>query len=306
MTEEEERIIEISRQAFLEYTRKQPLMIEGEEVVLETESEYQGPETIASQPLLSEERKQEIQAARHAIRQRAKRIAAKERASQSVLKRRIPKRASKVIQQHPTIGKDIEEFVKSKRVGADAWWRTVVLTFDGAGARGKKVTYRSIQEYLQTKYDCKISYGTVVQLCVVRSKRRISARRYKGVARVTCRKSRKGFSIKLNPDAHWSSSFSKGLDMIQLKDGKNKILLNQDDQAGFRLDTTFTHRQGKCITTDNMPSLTTRTDFGNPYQSVIQTTSYLFMESVTTERSCAGVKPHFTFPIRAPHSISLI
>ena len=120
LTEEEERIIEISRQAFLEYTRKQPLMIEGEEVVSETESEYQGPETIASQPLLSEERKQEIQAARRAIRQQAKRIAAKERVSQSVLKRRIRKRASKVIQQHPTIGKDIEEFVKSKRVGADA------------------------------------------------------------------------------------------------------------------------------------------------------------------------------------------
>ena len=85
--------------------------------------------------------------------------------------------------------------------------------------------------------------------------------------------------------------------MIQLKDGKNKILLNRDDQAGLRLDTTFTHRQGKCITTDNMPSLTTRTDFVNPYQSVIQATSYLFMESVTTERSCPGVvKPHFTFP----------
>ena len=108
LTEEEERIIEISRQAFLEYTRKQPLMIEGEEVVSETESEYQGPETIASQPLLSEERKQEIQAEIQAA------------VSQSVLKRRIRKRESKVIQQHPTIGKDIEEFVKSKRVGADA------------------------------------------------------------------------------------------------------------------------------------------------------------------------------------------
>ena len=143
LTEEEERIIEISRQAFLEYMKKQPLMIEGEEVVSETENEYQGPETIASQPLLSEERKQEIQVARRAIRQRAKRIATKDRASQSVLKRRIPKRVSKVIQQHPTIGKDIEEFVKSKRVGADAWRRTGVLTFDGARVRGKKVTYRS-------------------------------------------------------------------------------------------------------------------------------------------------------------------
>ena len=106
---------------------------------------------------------------------------------------------------------------------------------------------RTIQDHLQEKYWCKIGYGTVVQLCVVRSKRRISAKRYKGVAKVTCRKSRKGFSVKRHPDAHWSSALYKGLDSIQLKDGRNKLLLNRDDQAGFRLDTTFTHRQGKCF-----------------------------------------------------------
>ena len=138
-------------------------------------------------------------------------------------------------------------------MGADAWRRTGILTFDGAHARGKNVTYKSIQEYLQTKYACKISYGTVVQLCVVRSKRRISARRYKGVARVTCLKSGKGFSMKLNPDAHWSSPFYKGLDIIQLKDGKNKILLNRDDQVGFGLDTTFTPAKGNVLLSKTCP-----------------------------------------------------
>ena len=171
-----------------------------------------------------------------------------------------------------------------------------MLTFDGVRTRGKKVTYRNIQEHLQEKYDCKIGYGTVVQLCVIRSKRRISARRYKGVAKVTCRKSRKGFAVKLNPDAHWSSALYKGLDSLQLKDGRDKVLLNRDDQAGFRLDTTFTHRQGKCITMENAPALTTRTDFVNSYSSLLQTTSYLFMESDTTEKACVGlVKPHFMF-----------
>lgn len=172
-----------------------------------------------------------------------------------------------------------------------------MLTFDGTRTRGKKVTYKGIQDHLQEKYGCKINYGTVVQLCVIRSKRRISARRYRGVTKITCRKSRKGFAVKLNPNAHWSSAFYKGLDFIQLKDGRNKVLLNRDDQAGFRLDTTFTHRQGKCITIDNIPSLTTRTDFVNSYPSLLQTTSYLFMESETTEKACIGVvKPHFTFP----------
>ena len=182
-----------------------------------------------------------------------------------------------------------------------------MLTFDGKHARGKKITYKGIQEHLQEKYGCEIGYGTVVQLCVIRSKRSISARRYKGVAKVTCRKARKGFAVKLNPDAHWSSSFYKGLDFVQLKDGKNKVLLNRDDQARFRLDATFTHKQGKCITLENTPALTTRTDFVNSYPSLLQTTSYLFMESETTAKACVGVvKPHFPFP-KSPtkHAIDL-
>ena len=122
-------------------------------------------------------------------------------------------------------------------------------------------------------------------------------KRYRGVARITFHKSRKGFAVKLNPHAHWSSAFYKGLDHIQLKDGREKVLLNRDDQAGFWLDTTFTHRHGKCITEESMPALTTRTDFVNSYSSLLQTTSYLFMETDTTEKMCvAVVKPHFNFP----------
>ncbi|CAB4010628.1 Hypothetical predicted protein [Paramuricea clavata] len=162
--------------------------------------------------------------------------------------------------EHPNIGRDIEEFVKSKRVGADAWRRTGVLTFDGARSRGKKVTYKSIQCHLQEK------------------------------------RARKGFAVKLNVDAHWSSAFYKGIEFIQLKDGKDKVLLNRDDQAGFRLDITFTHKQGKCIILESQPSLTTRTDFVNKYPSLLQTTSYLFLDSETTEKACVGiVKPHFTY-----------
>ena len=76
---------------------------------------------------------------------------------------------------------------------------------------GPKASFRSIQQHLEEKYKRKIGYGTIVQLCVVRNKRRLSAKRYKGVAKVTCRRARKGFQLKLNVDAHYSCAMYKGL-----------------------------------------------------------------------------------------------
>lgn len=102
--------------------------------------------------------------------------------------------------------------------------------------------------------------------------RGISPKRYQNVAKKTCRRARKGFSVRINPDAHWSCALYRGLDYIQLKEGSNKVLLNRDDQSGFRLDTTYDHKHSKTITLTNRPALTTRTDFVNDYPSVIQTT----------------------------------
>ena len=122
----------------------------------------------------------------------------------------------KTLVKFPTIGKDIEDFVEENRVGADQWRRTGVFTFDGNQKKGPKVTYRRIQKYVNDKYNAKIGYGTIVQLCTVRNKRKLSAARYHSVARVTSRRARKGFAIKLNPDPHYSTSMYKGLDFIQL------------------------------------------------------------------------------------------
>ena len=47
----------------------------------------------------------------------------------------------------------------------------------------------------------------------------------------------------LNVDAHWSCS----LDYLQLKDGRDKVVLHRDDASGFRLDSTFTHKQHKIL-----------------------------------------------------------
>ena len=132
------------------------------------------------------------------------------------LKRKVSKRVSSTVKKFPNIGKDIEEFVSSKRCGADSARRTGVTTFDGNRKRGPKASFRSIERYLEDKYNAKIGYGTIVQVCVVRNKRKLSAKRYKGVVRVTCRRARKGFNIKFNPDAHYSSAMYKVLDKVQL------------------------------------------------------------------------------------------
>ena len=84
------------------------------------------------------------------------------------------------------------------------------LTFDGNLRINQKVTYGRIQQHLQEKYNCKLSYGTVVQLCVARNKRRRSAANYKGVAHVTTHRARKGFCLKYNPDKYWSSALYRG------------------------------------------------------------------------------------------------
>ena len=86
--------------------------------------------------------------------------------------------------------------------GADAWRRTGALTFDGNRKVKRKVTFKHIQEYLEGKCNCKISYGTIVQLCIAHNKRRKSATWYKGVASVASKHARKGFNICYNLDTH--------------------------------------------------------------------------------------------------------
>ena len=84
--------------------------------------------------------------------------------------------------------------------------------------------------------------------------------------------------------------------MLQLEDGRDKVVLNRDDAAGFRLDTTYTHKQHKILADAEEPELTTRTDYVNKYASVLQTTSYLFMGRESTVETPVGVvKPHTVF-----------
>lgn len=210
-------------------------------------------------------------------------------AKQKFLSRKQTQKVSKILSDCPDIGKEIERFVEERNIGADAWRHTGVLTFDGNRNVKHKVTYKRIKEHLETVYQRKISFGSVVQLCVARNRRRKSANRYKGVARVTCRRARKGFQLKYNPDSHWSNALYKGLNKVQYTDGRQILNINRDDAAGFRLDTMATHRLHKTPVVQGHESLTTYTDYVNRYPSILQTTSYNFTGTQTTGEVCVGI-----------------
>ena len=193
--------------------------------------------------------------------------------------------------------------MSDRNVGADAWRRTGVLTFDGNQKSTEKVTYDHIRRYLEEKYNKNFSYGTVVQLCVARNKRRRSAKNYRGAAHVTTRRARKGFSLKYNPDVHWSASFYKGLNWLQYSDGTDILNINRDDASGFRLDTLTTNSQHPSPVVQDKLIITTHTDYVNRYPSVLQTTSYNFAETPSSLEVCVGVvKGSKIFP-KILHSI---
>ena len=62
-----------------------------------------------------------------------------------------------------------------------------------------------------------------------------------------------------------------------------------DDAVGFCLDSTFSHKHHPILSEVGKPELTTHTDFLNKYTSTLQTTSYMFLETVSTPEICVGV-----------------
>ena len=294
LSDEEKRLVEQSRQAFL-MTERRRVAKEDDDVVSDSESD-DSEDWVDVGEGLTEKMKSLVVNEKRKQKKRDRRFL-KLVAEKSVLKRRVPKRASKLLKQFLNLGKDIEDFVRENRIGADAWRRTGVATFDGNVKSGPCVTYRRIKEHLERKCRRKFSYGAIVQLSVVRNKRRQSSKRYWGAAQITCRRARKGFNVKLNPDAHWSFSFYKGLDKTQLEDGRDKCIINCDDAAGFRLNTTYTHKQYKAISDASKQEVTTRTDYVNKYASILQVTSYLVPATKTTPQYSAGiVKAHTVYP----------
>lgn len=252
------------------------------EIVTESES--------SCDELANETKQLIIKRKRLSIKRRARRLKTRLLAEQRFLQRRLTKKTSKILTECPNIGHVVEEFVKDHNVGADAWRRTGVLTFDGNAKLPSKVTYKKIQCHLEKIFGRKFAYGTVVELCIPRNRRHKSAKRYQGLAKVTSRRARKGFNLRYNPDAHWSSALYKALNQLQYVDGANLLNINRDDAAGFRLDTITTCKQYTNPTVQGCDVLTTRTDYVNKYPSLLQTTSYNFSGTRLTAEVCVGVK----------------
>ncbi len=211
-----------------------------------SDGETDDPEEYAELVDLHSERAKTLVAKRvKAIQRRTRYLKLKNIVERRFLRRRTSHSVRGVLKQQSDIGKVIEEFVEQRNIVADRWRRTGVLTFDGNTRVKQKVTYERTREHLQATYERRFSYGTVIQLCVAKNRRRRSAKRYKGVAKVTSRRAHKGFQIKYNPDAHWSSALYRGLNHIQYQDGMDTININRDDASGYRMDTMTTHRLDK-------------------------------------------------------------
>ena len=254
-----------------------------------TESEDEGHVFGQITSLASDKAKEVIGQKRRSLARQARRQKVKALANERFLSRKVSKKMKTVVDKFPDIGKTIEQFVESSNVGADAWRRTGVLTFDGNKRLKIKVTYARIQDHLQEHYCQKFSYGTVVQLCVARNRRHRAAKNYRGVARVTSRRARKGFELRYNPDAHWSAALYKELNFIQFTDGTEITNINRDDACGYRLDTLARNSQHRTLVVDGKQTVTTYTDYVSKYPSILQTTSYNFSKTQTTGELCAGV-----------------
>ena len=220
------------------------------------------------------------------IKDKARKRAVVEIAKNRLLRNKISTSAKSIEKTYPDIGKVMESIAEASDVGADKWRRTGVYTFSGDPKKVKRLTFKRLQEKLSDHYGRHFSYGTVIQLCVPKNKKRLSSKRYKNVAQIKYQRARKSFAIKFNPDTQWSRSLYKSLDKLQC-DGTHSLLLNRDDQAGFRLDSTYTHKMHGQLGVKK--TSTTRTDFLNKHPSQLQTTSYNFTQTATTNEVCIGV-----------------
>lgn len=289
-TETERQLLQSSFRAFLaiqnmDVENMRLARVMNNEIVTDSE-----PDDEADYKIDSEIVKEMISKRLKSIKRKNQRRKAKMIAERNFLSRNVNRKVYGIMKDYPEIGKEIETFVTNRSVGADAWRRTGVLTFDGnQRAVKEKVTYESIRQHLEETYKRRFAYGTVVQLCVARNRRRRSASNYKGVAKVTTRRARKGFSLKYNPDAHWSAAFYKGLNWLQYSDGSDIANINRDDASGFRLNTLTTHSQHPSPVVQGKPIITTRTDYVSTYPSVLQTTSYNFAETPSSPEMCAGI-----------------
>ena len=177
------RLLEESWQAYVasvtESEEANEILVHG---IVHTDLESDDPEDWVKIRNVGDEQNEilqnKIKQQTEAFKKLKKQRLAKEVTKSYLLKHKVPKSVSKTLRKFPNIGKDIEEFAKDCRIGADSWRRTGVLTFSGNTKKGPKLTFNRIKEHLEKKHNHKFGYGTIVQLCMVHNKRKLSSQRY--------------------------------------------------------------------------------------------------------------------------------
>ena len=150
-------------------------------------------------------------------------------ALRNFLGRKVTQRVKTVVDRFPDT---IKKYVKECNVGTDVWRRTGMLTFDANRKTKQKVTHIDVSKDISRIHMVKSFPMALGFNCVARNRRHRSTKNYRGVARVASQRAQKGFELRYNPDAHWSSALYAGLDLIQYTDGANIILnLNRDALA---------------------------------------------------------------------------
>ncbi len=141
ITPEVKKIINQSYKAYIQgesLQRKQRDISEGMIVSDSESSEEEGYSWTPGKDLLGQNRRALLIKKRAAMKRNAVHEIKKKVAERRPPKRRCSKRVSKVLKDCPGIGETIEEFVRNCGVGADAWWPTGILTFDGNRKLEKK------------------------------------------------------------------------------------------------------------------------------------------------------------------------
>lgn len=122
LTDYHEGILEQSRKAFLE--REQEDKVDDHDQI-KTDSESDDPEAwVGVQDVKSSRGRALIKKHRPIIQRKAKRDINKEIAAGDVLRKENSKKVSRILAKYPNSGRNIEEYVQSRRVGADQWRRT--------------------------------------------------------------------------------------------------------------------------------------------------------------------------------------
>ena len=136
LIQNEESVIEQSRQAYLSMERIKENCeqnTDNEFVEVQSDSDSSDGEVWAlgvNSPF-DERGRELIKKRRASLRRKSIRDIKKRLAKERLMKQRRSKRVGKIVSECQGIGKEIENFVKDCGVGADAWRRTGILTFDG-------------------------------------------------------------------------------------------------------------------------------------------------------------------------------